>query len=180
MWPHLISHYKRWRRGRGFGVHSPFAYSFVTETLRQTLPYYAYDSIDAMLSGGVRSDGAITARRLKQIFRIAVRFNPSSVAFLCGRDEEVLRRVVALAVPKATMDASPGDADLVIVACGGHEFRPRTEAVCVFADKDDSDRLVCDNVWNGITHGMRFDNARGMTVIVAAAKLPRQRFDITF
>ena len=34
--------YLRWRHGRGFGIHSPFAYNFICLTLRERLPYYAY------------------------------------------------------------------------------------------------------------------------------------------
>ena len=47
----LTRRFKRWRHGRGFGIHSPFAYSFVKETLRQKLPYYAYELIDGIADG---------------------------------------------------------------------------------------------------------------------------------
>ena len=40
--------FQRLRHSRGFGVHSPFAYRFVTDVIRPgQYGYYAYDAIDA-------------------------------------------------------------------------------------------------------------------------------------
>ena len=33
----LLSRLRGWRHGRGFGIHSPFAFRFITEVLRQKL-----------------------------------------------------------------------------------------------------------------------------------------------
>ena len=33
--------FKRYRHGKGFGIHSPFAFSFVLKVLRERLPYYS-------------------------------------------------------------------------------------------------------------------------------------------
>lgn len=40
----------RIRHRCGYGVHSPFAYRFITEVLYEDLPYYAYDELDKDLS----------------------------------------------------------------------------------------------------------------------------------
>lgn len=48
---------------RGFGIQSPRAYAFVREVIAESLPYYAYDVIDAMNEG----------RRKKQFMRLYVR-----------------------------------------------------------------------------------------------------------
>lgn len=36
---------KRYRHTRGFGVHSPFAFRFITECIGEQWPYYAYDTL---------------------------------------------------------------------------------------------------------------------------------------
>ena len=43
--------YLRWRHSRGFGVHSPFAYRFVTDVLRPgQYGYYAYHEADRLVT----------------------------------------------------------------------------------------------------------------------------------
>lgn len=41
---------RRIRHRCGYGVHSPFAFKFITEVLYMNLPYYAYDELDKKLS----------------------------------------------------------------------------------------------------------------------------------
>jgi len=55
------------RHRRGFGIHSPFAFRFVTEVLAQRLPYYGYTDI----SGDPR---------IRLLFRLTVYFRPTTVA----------------------------------------------------------------------------------------------------
>ena len=43
---------RRIRNRCGYGVHSPFAFKFITEVLYMNLPYYAYDELDKDLSMG--------------------------------------------------------------------------------------------------------------------------------
>ena len=40
--------FKRYRHGKGFGIHSPFAFSFVLKVLRERLPYYSYARLEAL------------------------------------------------------------------------------------------------------------------------------------
>ena len=40
--------WKRFCRSHGFGIHSPFAYNFVVDVIRQRHPYYAYDVLEQM------------------------------------------------------------------------------------------------------------------------------------
>lgn len=65
----------RFRTTRGFGVHSPFAYRFITGVLteRDAL-YYAYDCIDPVASG--RRD--LLSARL--IYRVGIFFSGRPVA----------------------------------------------------------------------------------------------------
>ena len=53
----IAESYKRWRHTRGYGVHSPYAYSVVKEVVRpgRRYAYYGYDDIDnAIDSNAVR------------------------------------------------------------------------------------------------------------------------------
>ena len=39
----------RFRHRRGYGVHSPFAFRFITDVIYESHPYYAYGELDKML-----------------------------------------------------------------------------------------------------------------------------------
>lgn len=46
----FFQRYIRWRHSRGFGVHSPYAYRFVTDVLRPgDYAYYAYEKAETLL-----------------------------------------------------------------------------------------------------------------------------------
>lgn len=40
----------RWRHRCGYGIHSPFAFQFVTGVIYETTPYYAYSSLSSTLT----------------------------------------------------------------------------------------------------------------------------------
>ena len=41
---------KRFRHRRGYGVHSPFAFAFLTDVVYERNAYYAYHELDASLA----------------------------------------------------------------------------------------------------------------------------------
>ena len=41
-----LTMWQRFWRSKGFGVHSPFAFYFITNVMRQKYHYYAYESIE--------------------------------------------------------------------------------------------------------------------------------------
>lgn len=78
--------WSRHHRSRGFGIHSPFAFRFVREVLGQRLPYYCYESLEALRSTVVQLNGGrwnhpavISAKDAKQLFRITNEFNPAHI-----------------------------------------------------------------------------------------------------
>lgn len=76
--------YKRWRHTRGYGVHSPFAYSVVKGVVRPGRPYawYAYKDID----NAVGTDSLSGSRRMaKTLLRLAA-FLDARHAFLPNDD----------------------------------------------------------------------------------------------
>lgn len=175
----LARRYKRWRHGRGFGIHSPFAYDFITRTLRERLPYYAYDRFEALAAS--QRLGVLELKRLRLIFRIAVRFNPAS-AIIIGDRNASLQKVALKSVRRNVNFApEPSDADLIIINDDSADIKSmRDKLVYIFPDTNCGGLSTCERIWSETTRGMRFDNSRGFTIIVHSPTLPRQRFDVRF
>ena len=81
-----ITAIKRYHRSRGFGIHSPFAFKFVLNVLRERLPYYAYEDLKELRKlSNVHSNGLfkrrsiISLKNAKLLFRITNYFNPSQI-----------------------------------------------------------------------------------------------------
>lgn len=77
----------RHHRSRGFGIHSPFAFHFVTEVLRERLPYYSYDYIRRQRHAAVKATrhhllhpSIISNKNARQLFRVTNFFNPAFIA----------------------------------------------------------------------------------------------------
>ncbi|MDE6010907.1 MAG: hypothetical protein K2F87_05650 [Muribaculaceae bacterium] len=60
--------YRRWRHSRGFGVHSPFAYTLVTDALYPPHGYAYYLENDARLDSADPSE----SRQARALYRLAV------------------------------------------------------------------------------------------------------------
>lgn len=71
--------YVRWRHSKGYGIHSPFAYRFVTDVLNpKSYGYYAYWNIDELLKGKENSDYRLI-HRVKFIIRLAIFLNSKCI-----------------------------------------------------------------------------------------------------
>lgn len=100
----LLKALGRRRTALGFGVHSPFAFRFITEVLRppRCYGYYAYDEIGKDL-----------------VARLAVRlmayFNPSTIAYsIADKDKlRALRDIASMVVPEVRRTS--GAADMLIL-----------------------------------------------------------------
>lgn len=79
-----ITAVNRYKRSRGFGIHSPFAFTFVLRVLREQSAYYAYTDIGerraiaASLAHKVegKRPKIISMKSAKMLFRIACYFHP--------------------------------------------------------------------------------------------------------
>lgn len=73
-----LTSWSRHHRSRGFGIHSPFAFRFVREVLRERLPYYAYRRINALRAQAATlcRGKVIPAGEARMLFRIVNHFNP--------------------------------------------------------------------------------------------------------
>lgn len=175
----LTRRYRRWRHGRGFGIHSPFAYDFITRTLRERLPYYGYERLAAMQFSSDSGDG-LSIRRLRLIFRIAVRFNPSSAAVTGLRDAAAMKATLRAVKSNIKFESSPADTGFAVI-CDDTAIEPLPEkAVYIFPDYRRGGSETCAAIWSQTAHGMRFDNGKGFCVLVISPKLPKQQFEVKF
>ena len=62
----------RKRHNRGFGIQSPSAFFFITEVLRERLPYYAYRHLDR----SVERRGGMSVKHARELFRITNYMQP--------------------------------------------------------------------------------------------------------
>lgn len=77
----------RYRKSKGFGIHSPFAFHFVLNVLREKAAYYAYADIADKRDRarhmkhllGVRRPKMISEKSARMMFRVANYFNPSAI-----------------------------------------------------------------------------------------------------
>lgn len=62
----FVKWYKAWRHSRGYGIHSPFAYSLVREAINPGRGYgwYGYEAIDVAMHSGLSQRDWIEARLL--------------------------------------------------------------------------------------------------------------------
>ena len=85
----LTSAFQRYRRSRGFGIHSPFAFHFVVRVLKETTPYYCYSELRErrrytmrLVAREVEHPHVMSLQNAKMIVRVAAFFNPDRVLVL--------------------------------------------------------------------------------------------------
>lgn len=105
--------FKTWRHGRGFGVHSPLAFSLLGEVLRTPdgVAYYDEEAISRIFPRGRQR------RIARTVYRLAAYVNPASVAVLAhGARQALWSRLLHSAIPSARVTAKVHpDSRLVIV-----------------------------------------------------------------
>lgn len=77
----------RYRRSKGYGIHSPFAFRFVLKVLRERSGYYAYQTIRdgrnlalvRMVEEGISSRKVLSNKNARLIFRVVNFFNPTAI-----------------------------------------------------------------------------------------------------
>ena len=201
----ILTYPARWRRSQGFGVHSPFAYHFITRVLREkNTEYYAYAEIAAFCPKARRAGfneifagKDMSTPEAHMLFRVLCHFNPSEVIEI-GHGHEVTNIILERAVPKAKITMwNPGRAMAISSA---EPFilvnlipQGETDAVTTMVSKcleTGNAIIVIRNIrtsaaarqfWNALldntSFGMGFFD--GYTGIFAGRRsLPRQTFDI--
>lgn len=113
----------RFRHRCGYGVHSPFAFSFITDVVYEKTAYYCYAPLSEQTERLRRTDAAM-AQRISQrvgrlLFRIANYRQPRTIVAL-GRPSmaadymQCARRSAAVC---RSAEALPPEADLLFVDC---------------------------------------------------------------
>ena len=104
----------RHHRSRGYGIHSPSAYKFVTQVLSERLPYYAYDDLrnlrKALQAAG---EGCPSDHEAQLLFRVVNHFAPQHI-LLVGADNALT--IAAMLMPSSQADVyASGDNERMTV-----------------------------------------------------------------
>lgn len=102
---------KRFRHRRGYGVHSPFAFDFITNVVYERTAYYAYGEIEQPTHSTqkVRAKRRCSKKVARLIFRIANRVQPQQILYLTS-DAFVPHYLRAVSTAAKCIDLTPADA----------------------------------------------------------------------
>ncbi len=191
-----LTSFNRYRRSKGFGVHSPFAYYFIVRVLREKLSYYAYPEIDRAAEAG-RSISKVAARRL---FRIANYFQPAAIFVAGAWDTGTVTALKAAcgSVPVKTIDGGcmtdsgvgQGSAMLYIGTAGDADEDALKRLACSILEAGGTvvvnymassvaNRAIFKAVDASMKSGMTFSNGV-MAVMAGRHELPRQKYSLWF
>lgn len=165
--------YLRWRHGKGFGIHSPFAFDFLRSELRPPRGY-AYYKYDRLPHSDTYGDDT-----LRLLFRILLRLRPGRVCIEGG--DLALSDTVLLACPGVRF-ASATESDMLIVA---HDTDPiaadRHAHLLILPPYTRAKMRLWRSRLRSARRGMSFGSRHSRALVfVANPKLPRQDFDIRF
>lgn len=96
----LIRHpwvwFARFRKRKGYGVHSPFAFSFITTVVNERTPFYAYRELSRLHPWWVRLGRFYPVQCRRLLFRLANFAEPQTVCILgeCPLEETYIKRAV--------------------------------------------------------------------------------------
>ena len=175
----------RARRSRGFGVHSPFAFRFITLVLRDSRSVYYSTRKIRDFAGGRRR-----RRNLAMLFRIVCDRKPLTLV-LPPDLPEAERRVILMADSRL-QPITPAEA-LTLPAGSGRIFICLPElsaenlqaARRVLSSEDSTlvllraDSRQLNALKDGLDHIMTFTNGK-YAVLVSRRGLPTQNFEINF
>ncbi len=171
---------RRFLRAKGFGVHSPFAYSFLSDVVRCPYAYYAYPLLDAIARNASPS---ISPKLMRLIFRVGARFDIRTAICLGPEAQAVnaslrlLRRQIRLVNPGAPAQIliagriTPSQAKTLLQAL------PSVIILTGIRRKHSSTKRFWQQIDADTGHGMSFADTDNIIFINSPA-LPRQHFRI--
>lgn len=179
--------WQRLRHSRGFGVHSPFAYRFIREVLRERCAFYAYDDVDAV--AGSWPGGRAGARLL---MRTAAWMRPDAIA-VCGHGPEAAaaRSIATLACPCARLSELPQSGHVMTVLCPDADETMADAIYRALAGSDSGLLFVAERrrgpaaallarIHSNLHFGHLFVNGSGTAIYVGRDTLPAETFRVRF
>lgn len=98
---------KRFRKRCGYGVHSPFAFDFITQVIYERGQYYAYKELDGLLPWYINTFRMRPRKLLRLLFRV-VNFSEAKRSLFLG-DDALALTYMKMAVPKAEWETDVVD-----------------------------------------------------------------------
>ncbi|PWL62249.1 MAG: hypothetical protein DBY35_03720 [Bacteroidales bacterium] len=193
-----ITSFNRYRRSRGFGVHSPFAYYFIKRVIKEQWGYYAYEDIDK----AARRE-KVSRSEARLLFRVANYFNLPSILVATENEAAVtaLKSVSSDTQIIRTSDNISHDMQYLDNLEGSMPFMYLDTSAAITDDKlihlmkeiitrqgivviggmkrCNRTRRLLKEAESGMKRGMTFSNGT-TAVIIGDNKLPRQRFSLWF
>ena len=96
----------RFRQRKGYGVHSPFAYSFIRGVVLESSAYYAYADLAPLHPWWVRWFRLYPMQCRRLLFRLANFAEPRTVEL--RTEDEVAKKYIRAAVPRAEVRRKEG------------------------------------------------------------------------
>lgn len=176
---------KRSWRSRGFGIHSPFAFRFVTCVLRERGEYYAYREMRDFIGNSGRF------KSMSLIVRLVCEFRPAVVAISGDANADILSRTVRLADSRAEIvkasDITPDDYADAVPSLLYVITDNTADELTVARLSSQADASVCLGQGMELFGRLKANQPAGMTfksrrsaVIVNRRDLPRQDFEVNF
>ena len=109
---------KRFRNRCGYGIHSPFAFQFVTGVIYEKGEYYAYDALENLYRQ--ESNHELRLKDCKLLFRLA-NFAHAKTAYEALGEENTARTALKMGSQSSVFLEKPGPATLI---CLGTNFPP--------------------------------------------------------
>ena len=154
----------RFRQRKGYGVHSPFAYSFIRGVVLEPSAYYAYAELSHLHPWWVRWFRLYPMQCRRLLFRLANFAEPRTVVL--RTEDEVAAKYIRAAVPRAEVRCKEGamsgevlrkEGGLAAVPEGSPEGREAAdfvlvgkerleEAAAVAARMPERGMLVCEGI----------------------------------
>lgn len=155
------------RHSGGFGIHSPFAFSFVTRVLHEKAAYYAY--------GKLPRD-----RRWRTLYRVLLLLQPEHIRMVVSDGLRGACEVVTSLAAEGYV--SPRGEMLIADRTSEAEalFDKAGDAHIILLQATAEQRAALRRHAAARGCGMIFDNCRGAVIYVSYSHLPQQNFIVGF